>query len=126
MGYIYTDQDGSLRLVAVPDDYVPITSYVTTGYTPPPQPGATFSCSLEQAQNLLTTTVCAGHEAAGPQPVDASDEGALSEKTLYDALVQINTGLVAETRGRELQAAMAALHRQHTFNGRPARYLPEA
>lgn len=67
-----------------------------------------------------------GYEGMGPQKADAPDQGALTEQALYDALVQINNGLVAETRGRELQDAMAAVHRQHTRDGRPNRYLPEA
>ncbi len=71
-------------------------------------------------------TYSEGYEDTGAQQADAPAQEALSEDSLYAAIMNINTALVNEARGQELDHAIAALHRQHTYNGRPSLYLPEA
>lgn len=97
LGYIYAAPDGSLNWVSP-------------------------SCLLSQ-QTYALVEACIrpelrhAHEAAGPQKTDAPMHSATPEPG-WDGH--------PEDHARALDRAMSALHRQHTANGRPSRYLPEA
>lgn len=117
-GYICTDLDGSLRYVSLDNlscSHTHTFTGMTTGY---------FTASATQtleADHSWGIHHSAGHEAAGPQKTDAKS----TSDALCDVLQGWATALVAETRGREVDNAISALHRQHTRDGRPSRFMQE-
>ena len=123
-GYIYTGPDGSLNYT--PHD--PYLDKLPPGYelvfmqtSPPP---GWMLLDNQDGPGILCRK--GGHEAAGPQKTDASDFRALEKETTAIALTRMKKSIEDERRGADIADAISALHRQHTTNGRPARYLPEA
>ena len=124
------------------DRYIPdgttmvfLQNEAPTGWTEiGPSLGGGIVCRKDADMYTLTTAQLpshssrstAGHEAAGPQKADAPDVKALEKETTAFALVLMKRSIEAERRGNDVEGAISALHRQHTRDGRPSRYLPEA
>ncbi len=81
----------------------------------------------DEANNWQTKTVPvpAGFEGQGAKNFDGPEPEELNEKSLYEALVRINTHAVDQARGRALADAIAALHNQKRSDGRPVPFHPE-
>ena len=117
-GFFHFVQDGTLM-------YTPALATVasfahTHSFSFAAPASQTFLVTSEQAHTLMTTTV-AGHEAAGPQKTDAPEPKSFLESALDD----IFGDLWQKHDGRAVDNAISALHRQHTRDGRPSRFMPE-
>ena len=71
--------------------------------------------------SLVHGTLVRGYEGAGPQKADAPDPCT----DLMSTIVRMNTALVRQARGHEMDRAISALHGQHTRDGRPSRLIQE-
>ena len=124
------------------DRYIPdgttmvfLQNEAPTGWTEiGPSLGGGIVCRKDADTYTLTTAQLpshssrstAGHEDAGPQKADAPDMAKATSDALCEVLQGWATAACNESRARTMDDALSALHRQHTRDGRPSRYLPEA
>mgnify|MGYP001615725401 CR=1 FL=1 len=117
-GFIYYGQDGTLMYtpaLATVESFAHTQSFSFVAAAPPV---VLWTDTLGRECSVGAPT---GHEAAGPQATDAR----ATSDALCDVLQGWATALVGETRGREVDNAISALHRQHTRDGRPSRFMQE-
>lgn len=63
-----------------------------------------------------------GYEGVSGKPVDGPDPMQVAEAKVREGVER----MARMRKGRDVDTAIAAIHRQHTFDGRPSHFIPES